>query len=97
MKLYNITDIDTFFNIVDSCDGGVYLVSTEGDKLNLKSKLCQYLAMAKMFSADYIKELSLQVDNDSDKEKFIHFMIIGNGAQQQRSVLNASTSNLIQR
>lgn len=82
MKLYNITDIDAFFNLVDSCDGSVYLVSTEGDKLNLKSKLCQYLAMAKMFSSDYIKELSLQVENDSDKEKFIHFMMSGNGAQQ---------------
>ena len=82
MKLYNITDIDAFFNLVDSCDGNVYLVSTEGDKLNLKSKLCQYLAMAKMFSSDYIKELSLQVENDSDKEKFIYFMMSGNGTQQ---------------
>lgn len=82
MKLYNITDIDAFFNLVDSCDGGVYLISTEGDKLNLKSKLCQYLAMAKMFSSDYIKELSLQVENDSDKEQFIKFMVCGNGAQQ---------------
>lgn len=82
MKLYNITDIDAFFNLVDSCDGGVYLVSTEGDKINLKSKLCQYLAMAKIFSSDYIKELSLQVDNDSDKEQFIKFMMCGNGVQQ---------------
>lgn len=61
MKLYNITDIDAFFNLVDSCSGDVFLISNEGDKINLKSKLCQYLAMAKIFSSDYIKELSLEV------------------------------------
>lgn len=82
MKLYNITDVDAFFSVIDSCSGDIYLVSNEGDKINLKSKLCQYLAMAKMFSSDYIKELSLQVENDSDKEKFVHFMMCGNGTQQ---------------
>lgn len=82
MKLYNITDIDAFFNLVDSCDGGVYLVSTEGDKLNLKSKLCQYLAMAKIFSSDYIKELSLEIKDEKDTEKLLRFMMSGNGVKE---------------
>lgn len=82
MKLYNITDIDAFFNLVDSCDGGVYLISTEGDKLNLKSKLCQYLAMAKMFSSDYIKELSLDIRDEKDTEKLLSFMMSGNRAKE---------------
>lgn len=82
MKLYNITDVDAFFSVIDSCAGDVFLVSNEGDKINLKSKLCQYLAMAKIFSSDYIKELSLEITNEKDTEKLVSFMMNGNGAKE---------------
>lgn len=39
MKVSNIKDIDKFFAVVDSCEGRVELVTGEGDRLNLKSKL----------------------------------------------------------
>ena len=43
MKVQNITNIDKFFEVVDSCTGKVELVTGEGDRLNLKSKLSQYV------------------------------------------------------
>ena len=43
MKVQNITDIEGFFKVVDSCEGKVELVTGEGDRLNLKSKLSQYV------------------------------------------------------
>ena len=43
MKVMGIKDIDKFFEVVDSCKGKVELVTGEGDRLNLKSKLSQYL------------------------------------------------------
>ncbi len=43
MKVQNIKDIDKFFQVIDSCAGKVELVTGEGDRLNLKSKLSQYL------------------------------------------------------
>lgn len=46
MKVQNITDIDAFFKTVDECKGRVELVTGEGDRLNLKSKLSQYVSMA---------------------------------------------------
>ena len=39
MKVSNIKDIQKFFDVVDSCAGKVELVTGEGDRLNLKSKL----------------------------------------------------------
>ena len=45
MKIKNINNVDKFFEVVDSCKGKVELVTGEGDRLNLKSKLCQYLAV----------------------------------------------------
>ena len=46
MKVQNITDVEGFFKVVDSCKGRVELVTGEGDRLNLKSKLSQYVSMA---------------------------------------------------
>ena len=39
MKVQNIKDVNKFFEVVDSCKGRVELVTGEGDRLNLKSKL----------------------------------------------------------
>ena len=82
MKLYNIADVDAFFKVIDSCKGDVFLISNEGDKINLKSKLCQYLAMAKIFSSEYIKELSLEISDEKDTEKLVSFMMSGNGSKE---------------
>ena len=49
MKVSNIKDIDKFFEVVDSCNGKVELVTGEGDRLNLKSKLSQYVSLANNF------------------------------------------------
>lgn len=46
MKVTHITDIDKFFEVIDSCKGRVELVTGEGDRLNLKSKLSQYVSLA---------------------------------------------------
>lgn len=50
MKVSNIKDIQKFFDVVDSCAGKVELVTGEGDRLNLKSKLSQYVSLANIFS-----------------------------------------------
>ena len=59
MKIQNINNIDKFFQVVDSCAGKVELVTGEGDRLNLKSKLCQYVSMANIFSNGEIPELEI--------------------------------------
>lgn len=79
MKLFNIKNIDKFFEIIDSCTDKVELVSKDGDRINLKSKLAQYVAIAKIFSNDEIvKELELIAYNQDDVLKLIRFMYDGN-------------------
>lgn len=77
MKVQNISDVDAFFKVIDSCKGKVELVSPEGDRINLKSKLTQYLSMATMFSNGYIKELDLVATDKEDIEKLLQFMYQG--------------------
>lgn len=77
MKIQNITNIDKFFKVVDSCDGKVELVTGEGDRLNLKSKLSQYVSLANIFSDGEIEELEIIAAEPSDVEKLVNFMING--------------------
>lgn len=78
MKVCNITDIDKFFSVIDSCKGKVELTTEEGDRLNLKSKLCQYVALAKVFSDGSIPSLELVVYEADDIGKLIDYMIYSN-------------------
>lgn len=75
MKVQNITDIDKFFKVIDQCKGKVELVTGEGDRLNLKSKLSQYVSMAKLFSDGTINELELIAYEPEDITKLVHFMM----------------------
>ena len=77
MKVTNIKNIEGFFNTVDSCKGKVELVTGEGDRLNLKSKLCQYVSMATIFSNGEIPELEIVAYEKEDIEKLIGFMMNG--------------------
>ena len=77
MKVQNITDIEAFFKVVDSCEGKVELVTGEGDRLNLKSKLAQYVSMANIFSNGEIPELELVAHEKEDIDRLLHFMING--------------------
>ena len=75
MKVENIRNISTFFEVIDQCTGRVELVTGEGDRLNLKSKLCQYVSMANIFSNGEIPELELIAYEKEDIDRLVRFMM----------------------
>ncbi len=77
MKIQNITNIEKFFSVVDQCKGKVELVTGEGDRLNLKSKLSQYVSMANVFTNGEIPELELISYETEDTDKLLDFMMKG--------------------
>ena len=77
MKVQNITDIDKFFEVVDRCSGKVEFVTGEGDRLNLKSKLSQYVSIANIFSNSEIPELEIVAYEPDDIERLTEFMLKG--------------------
>lgn len=77
MKVQNITDIDKFFEVVDRCSGKVELVTGEGDRLNLKSKLSQYVSIANIFLNSEIPELEIVAYEPDDIERLTEFMLKG--------------------
>ena len=77
MKVQNITDIEGFFKVVDECKGKDELVTGEGDRLNLKSKLSQYVSMANIFSHGEIPELEVIAYEKEDPDKLLRFRLDG--------------------
>ena len=75
MKVQNISDVSKFFEVIDSCDGRVELVTGEGDRLNLKSKLSQYVSLANIFSDGEIKEMEIVAYEPEDIKRIIDFMM----------------------
>ena len=70
MKINNLSPdkLNKFFEVVDTCEGKVELVTSEGDRLNLKSALCKYVAFAKIEVICY---------NPNDTLKFMTFLVEG--------------------
>lgn len=78
MKVQNIQNIDKFFQVVDSCTGKVELVTGEGDRLNLKSKLCQYVSLVSIFANNaVIPELEIIAHEPEDVSRLVKFMMGG--------------------
>lgn len=74
MKIQNIKDVEEFFKVIETCAGTIELVTGEGDRLNLKSKLSQFVALAHVFSSNDIPELEIVAYEKEDVEKIIDFM-----------------------
>ena len=55
LSLHNI-DVAEFLAVLDTCEGNVFLVTNEGDRLNLKSKLCQIVGLTKLIEYGNITE-----------------------------------------
>ena len=66
MKLKNINNLEQFFETVDKCKGDVYLTTSEGDRLNLKSQLTKYITLAALCHSTVISEMNLEVSNPED-------------------------------
>ena len=75
MKIENVNNVEGLFNLLNDLKGRVELVSAEGDRINLKSKLSQMLMMSQMLDNAYIKELELIVHEPEDMKKVVEVMM----------------------
>lgn len=75
MKIYNIDDVEQFLDIIKKCKGSVELVSSQGDRLNLKSELTKYLAISKLFNDNtFINEMELVASDHEDVQMLMKYM-----------------------
>ena len=75
MKIENVNNVEGLFSLLNGLKGRVELVSPDGDRINLKSKLSQMLMMSQMLDKAYIKDLDLIVHEPEDMKKVVEFMM----------------------
>lgn len=75
MKIKNITEPQKFFKVIKECKGTVELLTTEGDRLNMKSKLCQYIALTQVFK-DKTIGVELIVSEPEEMEKLTEYLVV---------------------
>lgn len=74
-KMIELHDIDVpgFLAVLDKCVGNVYLMTRDGDKLNLKSKLCQLVGLTQLIEGGKIAEAFVMCDNEEDERRLFRF------------------------
>ena len=81
-SMHNI-DFKKFMEAIDQCKGDVFLVTSDGDKLNLKSKLCQIIGLTKLIEGGMISEAHVVCENPEDDTLLFRFNLYGDGVLEE--------------
>ena len=77
MTLTNVANVDKLLKTIEECEGKVEMVTEQGDRFNLKSKLSQYVSFVKVLANQTVPSIEIITSNNSDAEKLMKFMING--------------------
>ncbi|MDD2213955.1 hypothetical protein HCH52_00665 [Oscillospiraceae bacterium HV4-5-C5C] len=70
-------DVKKFMDALDSCKGNVYLITEEGDKLNLKSKLSQITGLLHLIEGGKLVEAKVICDDPDDESMLFRMNLFG--------------------
>ncbi len=76
IELHKI-QFEKFIEAVEQCKGNVWLVTDEGDRLNLKSRFCQLLGLAKIVEGGMVNEAKIICDDPADDSLLFRFNLYG--------------------
>ncbi len=76
IELHDV-DVPAFLKVLDNCKGKVFLVTDEGDRLNLKSKLSQLVGLTQLIEGGKISEASIACENPEDESTLFRFNLFG--------------------
>lgn len=76
IELHDV-EVPEFLHELDTCKGAVYLVTREGDRLNLKSKLCQLVGLTRLIEGGKIAEAFVECEDPEDESRMFRFNLFG--------------------
>ncbi len=71
----NNVEVNDFMKLIEECKGNVYLVTEEGDKLNLKSTLCSLIGLASIIKGGIVANASLVCDKFEDESLLLNYKL----------------------
>ncbi len=81
IELHDV-EVQEFLSEIDKCEGDVFLVTDEGDRLNLKSKLCQLIGLTKLIEGGKISNAHIECQKPEDESKLFRFNIFGKKTEE---------------
>lgn len=82
IELHDV-DVQAFLTVIDTCEGDVFLVTDEGDRLNLRSKLCQLIGLTKLIEGGKISNAHIECQKPEDETKLFRFNIFGDNGDKK--------------
>lgn len=74
ITLENTTNAEELFEMIDSCEGRIDLISDEGDIINMKSKLSQLLVLSNILSdPDVVPHIHLVAYYPEDEKRLLAY------------------------
>ena len=73
MKIKNIKDPKGFFEKLKECKGTLEIVTPQGDRLNLKSKLSQIMGLTQLIEGGIIVDATIRCEKPEDESKLVRF------------------------
>ena len=73
-------DVSEFSEMISQCKGDVYMVTPDGDRLNLRSKLCQMLGFTALIQGGQIAEAQFECSDPEDEARLFRFNLFGETA-----------------
>ena len=70
-------NIKDFVAELDNCKGNVYLTTSEGDKLNLKSTLCRMIGITRLIEDGTISDAKVECELPEDATRLFRFNLYG--------------------
>lgn len=77
MKLKTLNQYIDFIETVQTCAADVYFCSEEGDRLNLKSTLSQFLFASVCGDRDYLRGGTVVCQNEADYDRLASYLVEG--------------------
>ena len=77
MTLTNVANVNKLLKAIEECEGKVELVTEQGDRFNLKSKLSQYVSFVKVLANQTVPFIEIITSNHTDAERLMKLMING--------------------
>lgn len=68
VKFFSAAELNEFFEVLSRCTSDVRFVSYEGDILNLRSRLCQFLFSAAALNDELTIKGELLFSDEADRE-----------------------------
>lgn len=72
LELHDL-DVPGFIRVLEKCKGNVFLVTREGDRLNLRSKLSQLMGLTHLIEGGKIAEAFLVCDDPEDESMLFRY------------------------